>query len=275
MRPLAIDASVWVSAADATDALSEVSRTILAGVVARELPVALPVIAELEIACALARRLRDAEQGRSLAERMLRSPLITTHALNRARLREAMRLGTGSCLRSGDALYAAPAEELRGEVISWERELVERARALTPREWIDTRSDGKSPGTSSASPQVRRPIPWPGVTRQRTGITQRHAAVPDLRLPGLRPRLPNPGPTPSGEPVPGASGHLPCVPVRWTEIPTTQAPPRTRCATVTACGRPGTDRAAKTPGEDPTSSRATGSVSLDTRPRPTVPSPIA
>lgn len=152
MRPLVIDASVWVSAADATDALSDVSRTFLAGVVARELPVALPEIARVEIACALARRLRDAEQGRSLAERMLGSPLVTTYSLNRARLREAIRLGTGRCLRSGDALYAALAEGLEGEVVTWDRELVERAGALTPRHWIDARSRGRSPDGPAGSP---------------------------------------------------------------------------------------------------------------------------
>ncbi|MDE0395951.1 MAG: type II toxin-antitoxin system VapC family toxin [Gammaproteobacteria bacterium] len=152
MRPLVIDASVWVSAADATDALSEVSRTFLAGVVARELPVSLPEIARVEIACALARRLRDAEQGRSLAERMLGSPLVRTYSLNRARLREAVRLGTGRYLRSGDALYAALAEGLEGEVVTWDRELVERAGALTPRDWIDARSRGTSPAGPAGSP---------------------------------------------------------------------------------------------------------------------------
>ena len=152
MRTLVIDASVWVSAADATDALSEVSRTFLAGVVARQLPIALPELARIEIACALARRLRDAEQGRSLTERMLGSPLVRTYSLNRARLREAVHVGTSSFLRSGDALYAALADGLEGEVVTWERELVERAGALTPHDWIDARSPGTSPGEPAGSP---------------------------------------------------------------------------------------------------------------------------
>lgn len=152
MRTLVVDASVWVSAADATDALSEVSRTFLAGVVARQLPMALPEMARIEIACALARRLRDAEQGRSLTERMLGSPLVRTYSLNRARLREAIQVGTSSLLRSGDALYAALAEGLEGEVVSWDRELVERAGALTPQSWIDARSPGTSPGMPAGSP---------------------------------------------------------------------------------------------------------------------------
>lgn len=137
MNALVIDASVWVSAADSTDELSGVSRAFLSGVVARELPIALPEFAQLEIACALGRRLRHAEQGRRLAERMLGSPLVTTHSLSRAKLREAVQVGTGRFLRAGDALYAALAEWLGGGVVTWDEGLINRARALTPRDWLE------------------------------------------------------------------------------------------------------------------------------------------
>ena len=133
---MVVDASVWVSAADGTDALSEVSRSFLSLVVEREVAIALPEYAELEIACAMARRLRDAAQGRHLAGRMLESPLVMTHSSNRARLRRAVAVGTRRLLRSGDAIYAALAEELECEVVAWGGELVERAGALTPAEWI-------------------------------------------------------------------------------------------------------------------------------------------
>ena len=142
MNTLVIDASVWVSAADATDPLSGPSRAFLAGVVAREIPIALPGIAQLEIACALARRLRDAELGRDLAERMLASPLVTSHSLSRARLRDAVQVGTGRFLRSGDAFYAALAEGLGGSMVAWDAELVRRAGALTPRDWLERHSPG-------------------------------------------------------------------------------------------------------------------------------------
>ena len=133
---LVIDASVWVSAADATDPLSEPSRAFFSEVAARELPVAVPGFARLEIACALARRLRNAEQGRGLAARMLDSPLVTEYSLNRTMLRRAVRVGTRMFVRSGDALYAALAEGMEGEVVSWDGELIERAGALTPEGWI-------------------------------------------------------------------------------------------------------------------------------------------
>ena len=137
MKTLVIDASVWVSAADGTDALSKVSRAFLSLVVERGFPIALPEYAELEIACALARRLRDAGQGRYLTRRMLESPLVTTHSSNRAMLRKAIAVGTREFLRSGDALYAALAEGLECRVVTWDGELIERAGALTPHEWIE------------------------------------------------------------------------------------------------------------------------------------------
>lgn len=137
MTTLVIDASVWVSAADATDELSGPSRDFLSLVVERELPVSLPELARLEIACALARRLRDAERGRGLADQMLGSPLVTVHALNRARMRQALQVGPRDFLRSGDALYAALADWLDAEVVSWDGELIDRAGAFTPSGWIE------------------------------------------------------------------------------------------------------------------------------------------
>ena len=137
MTTLVIDASVWVSAADATDALSESSRAFLSLVVERELPMALPQLAKLEIACALARRLRDPECGRGLVDRMLGSPLVTMYSMNRAMLRQALEVGTRGFLRSGDALYAALAEWLAAEVVSWDGDLIERAGASTPTGWIE------------------------------------------------------------------------------------------------------------------------------------------
>ena len=141
---IVIDASVWVSAADATDPLSEPSRVFFADVATRELPIAVPGFARLEIACALARRLQNAEQSRGLTARMLDSPLVTEYSLNRTMLRRAVRVGTRGFLRSGDALYAALAERVEGEVVSWGRELVERAGALTPEDWI-ARIDTEGP----------------------------------------------------------------------------------------------------------------------------------
>lgn len=142
MTTLVIDASVWVSAADPTDTMSQPSRAFLSQVAVRELSIALPEFAKLEIACALARRRGSAEHGRSLADQILGSPLITTYPLNRAMLRRAIQLGTRGFLRAGDALYAAIAQGVEGQLVAWDRELIERAGAVTPDSWISRHSAG-------------------------------------------------------------------------------------------------------------------------------------
>ena len=137
MTTLVIDASVWVSAVDSKDSRSDPSRRFLSMVVDGRIPIVLPEYAELEIACALARRMRDAARGRRLAGRMLSSPLVAKHPLNRPAVLRAIQVGTRSFLRSGDSLYAALARSVEGQLVSWDRELIARAGAITPDSWIE------------------------------------------------------------------------------------------------------------------------------------------
>ena len=135
MRPLVVDASVWVSALDRTEVRSDAARAFLGAVGAGRHPIALPEYAEIEVTCALSRRLRDTGQGRLIARQALDSPLITWHGLTRRMVRRAVAVGTQRFLRSGDALYAAVAEAVGGEIVSWDEELVSRAGAVTPETW--------------------------------------------------------------------------------------------------------------------------------------------
>ena len=135
MTALVVDASVWVSAADAADKLSAPSRTFLRTIMRQRDPIALPAIARLEVACALSRRLRDARQGRDLADHLLLSPLITEIDLG-SLLGTALTVGTESFLRAGDAFYAAVATDEDGLIISWDEELLRRANAVTPSAWL-------------------------------------------------------------------------------------------------------------------------------------------
>lgn len=139
MRPLVIDASVWVSAAEPKESWSGPSQAFLSVVAEQGHPVALPEFAKLEIACALSRRLRSPRQGRVLARRTFDSPLVTTHPLSRDLLQRSVSVGTRRLLRSGDAIYAALAEAVGGELVSWDKELVERVGAVTPEAWVERR----------------------------------------------------------------------------------------------------------------------------------------
>ncbi|MBN1459167.1 MAG: PIN domain-containing protein [Armatimonadetes bacterium] len=131
-----VDASVWVSAADASDTFSASSRAFLQAVAQRRTSLIVPGHAHLELACALARRLRDAQAARTLAEGLLRSPHIKAVPIDAALLSEALEAGTNSFLRAGDALYVAAARSGRFELVSWDTELVQRGAALTPDAWL-------------------------------------------------------------------------------------------------------------------------------------------
>jgi predicted nucleic acid-binding protein len=48
----------------------------------------------------------------------------------------AEEVGCRVFLRGADALYAATARVTRTPLIAWDRELIERAGALTPEQWL-------------------------------------------------------------------------------------------------------------------------------------------
>ena len=140
MRPWVIDANVWVAAADPQDPRATVSRRFLRAMTRSRERVVMPAIAPIEVACALARRFRSATTGRDLARRLARSERITLLEID-ALSDRAVELGTELLLRAADALYVAAAREADGHLISWDPELIQRAGAATPEEWLVTHTE--------------------------------------------------------------------------------------------------------------------------------------
>jgi predicted nucleic acid-binding protein len=135
---LVVDASVWVGAADASDPSSMDSRAFLSAIAARQTPIALPSIARIEVACALARRLRDTSAAQRLADALLASPMVRERPLDADTVRRAVTLGTRTFLRGADAIYAALTAQLGATLVAWDDELVQRAGAVTPTTWLAT-----------------------------------------------------------------------------------------------------------------------------------------
>jgi len=140
LTALVIDASVWISAADATDPFSGRSRRFLEAVAVGALPVALPVLARIEVACALARRLRDAQAAHHIANGIVRSPLVIEHPLDAALVDNAIAAGTDAFLRAADAVYLALARSLGAAMVTWDGELIRRGDAVTPEVWLAERA---------------------------------------------------------------------------------------------------------------------------------------
>lgn len=139
MTSLVVDANVWVSAADRRDEFCETSRAFLRELVESGSTIHLPAHARLEVACALARRLRRSDRGRELAARLFDGPHIEMVELDTPILGSALQLGTDMFLRSGDALYVAAASQLRCQLVTWDKELVGRSDAVTPDKWLTLR----------------------------------------------------------------------------------------------------------------------------------------
>lgn len=136
MKPVVLDASVLVAAADLADAFHAASRSFLLELVGRDVEVVVPAFAVTEIACALARRLRDPVNARRLAIGGLSAVGAREMPMDAAFLAHATLGGTRDFLRGADALYAAAAGLAGGVLVSWDGEHRERAGAVTPVEWI-------------------------------------------------------------------------------------------------------------------------------------------
>ena len=135
---LTIDASVWIAAADARDKFHPPSLELLRRVVAEGIAVILPAFGRTEVACALARRLRDGALGQQLTHSLMNRMVTAEIAMDAAFLRGAECIGASQFLRGADALYATVAQQSQCLLISWDNEHLERAGGITPMDWLAT-----------------------------------------------------------------------------------------------------------------------------------------
>ena len=136
MSAVTLDASVWIAAADATDVCHSQSRELLLKLVVRGVAVSIPAFAVTEVACALARRMRDAPAARQLTVRGLAALKAKELPMDAPFIARSTVLGTDRFLRGADALYAATAELAGSTLISWDGEHQKRAGALSPADWL-------------------------------------------------------------------------------------------------------------------------------------------
>ena len=136
MSAVTLDASVWIAAADASDVFHVKSRELLLALVTRGDDVSIPAFAVTEVACALARRLRDPVVGRQLATRGFAALKAKERPMDAAFLARSTLSGTNHFLRGADALYAAAAEMEGGALVSWDGEHQKRTGALSPADWL-------------------------------------------------------------------------------------------------------------------------------------------
>ena len=139
MSGLVVDASVWVSAIDSNDPFHRSSDAFLAALMDGHENIIVPSIARLEVSCALATVYGNAVWARALSEEYLRPPFHKEVPVTEALLDAAITIGTEQRLRAADALYAAVAMSAGVPLVAWDKELITRAGAITPQQWLDDR----------------------------------------------------------------------------------------------------------------------------------------
>jgi predicted nucleic acid-binding protein len=137
---LVVDASVWLAAFDPSEVDHPASVAFLQAVERDGTPLAIPAFGIVETGCAIARRTGSraiAEEATRTLARNARLSVVPTHDQIVAL---ALDIGIERRLRGADAVYAATAAHVGGRLITWDRELLERADARTPSAWSDARS---------------------------------------------------------------------------------------------------------------------------------------
>ncbi|MEO8478137.1 MAG: type II toxin-antitoxin system VapC family toxin [Gemmatimonadota bacterium] len=136
MKPVVVDASVWISAVDAGDPMHSSAADCLAALGRRQIQIVVPRLARIEVACALSRRFGSAEVSREVAAALFDATFVIEEDLDGVLSSRAVLLGTTTKLRGADALYAAIAEREGAPLITLDRELLERSGAVSPGQWL-------------------------------------------------------------------------------------------------------------------------------------------
>lgn len=136
MSAVAVDASVWVAAQDPSDPRSAASRLFFSHAMAAGVVIHVPAFALVEVACALGRKLRDGAKGQRLANLIFDTTAAKQHAVNAALLTKSLAIGSSKFLRGADALYSATAEIVGCDLVSWDKEHIQRAGAVSPDHWV-------------------------------------------------------------------------------------------------------------------------------------------
>jgi predicted nucleic acid-binding protein len=133
---LTVDANIWIAAFDPSDRFHAQSTTFLRTVTRRRLALTAPAFVIVETACALARRTQSTAAGEEVHQRLRSHPTLVLLPIDDQLLTHAARLGSRQLLRGADALYLAAATLRKSQIVSWDDELVHRAGAITPADWL-------------------------------------------------------------------------------------------------------------------------------------------
>ena len=124
--PITIDASVFVSAFTPTEPAHQASKTFMLNMREQAVPIIVPVLVLPEISAALARGQGKPELGKAFVHELRNFPNTTFIDVDEGVANLAVDVAANNRLRGSDAVYAAVALRFGTELITLDREQLDR-----------------------------------------------------------------------------------------------------------------------------------------------------
>jgi predicted nucleic acid-binding protein len=133
--PVTIDASVFVSAFTPTEPAHQTSKAFMLNVREQSIPIIVPVLVLPEISAALARGQGKPKLGLAFVQELRNFPSTTFITVDESIADLAVDIAPNNRLRGSDAIYAAVALRFGTELITLDREQLDRLpKVLSVRE---------------------------------------------------------------------------------------------------------------------------------------------
>lgn len=133
-----LDATIFVRDLDTREPDHAACHELIGLLVARAIPIVVPLIILAEVAGTVSRTRRDPIAGRIAADALRDIPSIGLLPLDEALAQEAAEIAADHALRGADAIYVAVARRAGSVLVSLDREQRERAApivmVMTPQE---------------------------------------------------------------------------------------------------------------------------------------------
>ena len=137
---MVLDASVWVAALIKKEQHHAESTVLLGRLVQDRRAASAPVLVLAEVAGAIARQSRDTARAETALRFVRAQGWLSIHPVTESLGDTAAAVAAKYFLRGADAVYAALARQLGTPLVTWDKELLERAAAVvptfTPADWL-------------------------------------------------------------------------------------------------------------------------------------------
>ena len=124
--PVTIDASVFVSAFTPTEPAHQASKALMLNIREQSIPIIVPVLVLPEISAALSRGQGKPELGKAFVKELRNFPNTTFIDVDEIVANLAVDISANNRLRGSDAVYAAVALRFGTELITLDREQLDR-----------------------------------------------------------------------------------------------------------------------------------------------------